>query len=250
MTMMTRFHGITLAVAGSLLASTCAHADVIVHGTRQVFPGDQREITVRTENVGKRPALVQAWIDDGDKLAGPEEVSTPFVLRPPVYRLEAGKTQVMRILFTGADLPQDRESIYWLNVLDIPPAPSADATATGNYMQFSLRTRTKLLYRPKGLAGVASNAPTRLQWSMVADGSGWALQAHNPTPYHVHLSTVSLGTQGKEYTSAEPAMIAPLSSQTYPLPQLAQRATQGNVRFQYINDQGGLVAQSVPLSGN
>lgn len=247
MNMMIRTGFIALAVAGSLLASAPADAQVVVHGTRQIFPGNQREITVRTENVGKRASLVQAWVDDGDKQATPETATAPFVLRPPVYRLDAGRSQAMRVLFTGAELPQDRESIYWLNVLDIPPAPAADALPTGNFLQFSLRTRIKLIYRPKGLNAPAQ-APQQLTWSLEQQGNGFSLKATNPTPYYVHFADVGLRVDGKDYPSKDAPMIAPMSSQSYPLSGLVQRPSGGNVSFQFINDQGGVAAQSVPLN--
>lgn len=235
-----------LLSACALLATAPAQSQVIVHGTRQIFPGDQREITVRVENVGQRASLIQAWTDDGDKQVSPEEASTPFVLRPPVFRLDPGKSQAMRVMFTGADLPQDRESIYWLNVLDIPPTPEADESSTGNFLQFSLRTRIKLIYRPKGLKDVAQ-AARALTWSLQHDAQGWFLQATNPTPYYVHMSTLALRVQGKDFPSAEPPMIAPLSSQRYPISGLTAAPAGGNVQFSSINDAGGVTAQSVSL---
>jgi len=238
--------GIVLATV--VLASLPAQAQVIVHGTRQIFPGDQREISVRTENTGKRAALVQAWIDDGDKQATPESSNTPFVLRPPVYRLDPGKTQVMRVLFTGAELPKDRESIYWLNVLDIPPTPKADEITSGNYLQFSLRTRTKLIYRPKGLPGDAVNAAQKVQWRIVQDDGRWMLEATNPSPYYVHFMSLGLRVQGLDHPADEVKMVAPMSSQRYVLQGVSQRPSGGNVQFQYLNDQGGVAAQSVPLT--
>jgi len=236
-----------LAVVSALFATASADAQVIVHGTRQIFPGNQREITVRVENVGQRASLVQAWTDDGDKQAGPEEAKTPFVLRPPVFRLDAGKSQALRVLLAGGDLPQDRETVYWLNVLDIPPTPQADEVRTGNFLQFSLRTRIKLIYRPKGLDAIAT-APQKLQWSLVPAKQGWALQATNPTPYYVHFAKLGLRVQGTDHFSADPQMIAPLSTALYPLQGLSARPSVGNVQFEYINDQGGNAAQSVPLN--
>lgn len=228
------------------MASSPAVAQVIVHGTRQIFPGDQREITVRVENVGQRASLVQAWTDAGDKQMAPEDADTPFLLRPPVFRLDGGKTQAMRLLFTGADLPKDRESIYYLNVLDIPPAPSPEEVATGNFLQFSLRTRIKLIYRPAGLDDVAT-AARRLQWTLQPDADGWSLKATNPTPYYVHFSRLGVRVQGIDHRAKEVEMIAPLSSRVYAIEGLGARPDGGTVQFAYLNDQGGEIAQSIPL---
>ncbi|MBA0098756.1 fimbria/pilus periplasmic chaperone [Stenotrophomonas indicatrix] len=248
MKMMIRIGLSGLAVASSLLSSVSADARVIVHGTRQIFPGGQQEITVRTENVGQQASLIQAWVDDGDKNASPETVQTPFMLRPPIYRLDAGKSQAMRVAFSGGELPQDRESIYWLNILDIPSSPEAGSIPTGNYIQFSLRTRIKLIYRPKGLNSPAV-APQNLQWSVVEHGGQWRLQVNNPTPYYVHFSALALRAQGKEFPAADFPMVAPMSDQSYILEGLQGPISGGNVLFQYINDQGGIAARSAPIAG-
>lgn len=240
---------LAMALLVSILMPAQVQAQVIVHGTRQIFPGNQREITVRIENVGQRAALVQAWTDDGDKQAAPEQARTPFVLRPPVFRLDAGRSQALRVLLAGDGLPQDRESIYWLNVLDIPPAPREDEVATGNFLQFSLRTRIKLIYRPKGLEAAAA-APYRLKWTLVPDRQGWALQVDNPTPYYVHFIAVGLRAQGRDHPAADPQMVAPWSQRRYPLQGLSARPAGGTVRFEFVNDQGGSVAQSIALNVN
>ena len=238
----------------ALLASVAAQAEVIVHGTRVLFPGKEREVTVRIQNTGKRPALVQAWADDGtNEKSTPEMANAPFVLRPPMFRLYQGKSQVLRILSTAANLPKDRESLYWLNVLDIPPAPSSaktevDATPI-NYMQLSVRTRLKLIYRPEGLNAVdAAEAQEHLQWSVVSHGSGWALQANNPTPYYVNLSSVGLSANGQNYPYGDIGLVAPASVAVFPLKGLNHKPAAGDVQFQYVNDQGAVRAQSVPLA--
>lgn len=240
-----RILSMVLVAAAAFAAAVPAGAQVIVHGTRQIFPGAQREITIRVENTGPRASLIQAWTDDGDKLATPENARTPFVLRPPVFRLDPGKSQAMRLLLVGQQLPQDRESMYWLNVLDIPPAPKVEEAGGGNYLQFSLRTRLKLIYRPESLG---SPAPEKTQWSLIPDGQGWALQGHNPTAHYVNLANVSLRDHGVSHESKEPVLIPPMGTASYPLPSLKDRPVGGNAQIEYINDQGGIAALSLPLS--
>jgi len=112
---------IGFCIVGALLAGS-ASASVIVGGTRVVYPLDQREVTVRLENDSKNPSLVQVWMDDGNADAKPGETKVPFLITPPIFRMEPRKTQMLRVIFSGdTSLPQDRESVYWFNVLDIPP---------------------------------------------------------------------------------------------------------------------------------
>ncbi|WP_180821372.1 fimbria/pilus periplasmic chaperone, partial [Vibrio parahaemolyticus] len=45
-----------------------------------------------------------------------------------------------------AALPQDRESVYYFNLREIPPR-----SKEANVLQIALQTRIKLFYRPKAL---------------------------------------------------------------------------------------------------
>ena len=54
-----------LAFASSV-AAPAAQAEIVIHGTRVIYPSDAREVTLQVSNNGSKPALVQAWIDEGD----------------------------------------------------------------------------------------------------------------------------------------------------------------------------------------
>ena len=98
-----------------------AYAGMTISGTRVIFPGNEREKTVRTTNKGTTPLLVQVWVDDGGKNDDINNIKVPFTVTPPVYRIEPGKGQSIRLIYNGMSLPQDRESVFWFNLLEIPP---------------------------------------------------------------------------------------------------------------------------------
>ena len=112
-----------------------ALAGVVVNGTRVIYPAQAREVTVQVDNVGDSPALVQAWIDSGDANQTADTSDAPFVLTPPIARVEPGRSQALRVIFSGAQLPTDRESVFWLNVLDVPPSPDNADSGDQNYLQ-------------------------------------------------------------------------------------------------------------------
>jgi len=122
--------------------TTSAFASVTIIGTRVIYPASEKEVTVRLDNRGDQPALVQAWIDNGNPNEAVDKINVPFVLLPPVFRMEANKGQTLRIVFTGANLPANKESIFWLNVLDIPPRDKS--LANQNQLQMAIRSRIKL----------------------------------------------------------------------------------------------------------
>lgn len=225
----TRILSRTLFCAG-LLFSTPLLAGVVVNGTRVIYPAQAREVTVQVDNVGDAPSLVQAWVDGGDQTQTAESSDAPFMLTPPISRVEPGRSQALRLVFTGADLPADRESVFWLNVLDVPPSPQAGGEEQ-NYLQVAFRSRIKLFYRPRGLKGSANDAPQALRWHY----QGGQLRVSNATPYHVTLAEVyALDTNAERVLERQGKMIGPQQNLQFDVSGKVER-----VRFVSINDYGG-----------
>lgn len=231
-----------------LISGVAAQAAVVIGGTRVIYPGGAREVSVQLTNDSETPALVQVWIDAGD--ADPEQSDVPFIVLPPISRVEAGSGQVLRISFTGGKLPPEgRESVYWLNVLDIPPEPKAEEGIPQNFLQLAVRSRIKLFYRPKGLSGKANDAAEKLQWYLSRSGGQAVLTAKNPTPYHVTVSHLEIlrGKSAPMTVPVDEGMIAPSGSLEFPLPANAPAAI-SQVRMTTINDFGGRVARDVSVA--
>ncbi|WP_179141328.1 fimbria/pilus periplasmic chaperone, partial [Cronobacter sakazakii] len=80
--------------------SACS-ASMTISGTRIIFPGNEKDVSVRTNNKGSQPALVQVWVDDGKTDSDINQVKVPFVVTPPVYRVEPGRGQSVRLVYNG-----------------------------------------------------------------------------------------------------------------------------------------------------
>jgi chaperone protein EcpD len=217
---------------------------VTIGGTRVVYPLEQREVTVKLDNDSNAPSLVQVWIDDGNANAKPSEVKVPFVITPPIFRMDSKKAQTLRVMYTGDALPQDRESVYWLNVLDIPPK-SADSS-NANTLKLAYRTRIKVFVRPGKLPGKAEDAPPQLTWKIAAspDGKGQAVSVSNPTPYYVSFSEVDVESGGHTFKNEQGGMVAPHSSVVLPIANMNAVAAGAKVHYTAINDYGG------PINGD
>lgn len=215
----------------------CVHASVVITGTRVIFPGENREVTVRLLNDGTTPALVQAWIDTGNAKQSPEQIAVPFALTPSMFRLDPGKGQSLRILYTGEPLPADRESLFWLNVLEVPPKAEGDDDA--NRIQLAFRTRIKVMYRPAELRGSAAMAADHLSWQIVPqhDGKGIVLKATNAGPYVVNLGAIELDANGRKY-ALRPGFVRPQDSATFPVQGLHAVPAHTVVEFSAIDDWG------------
>jgi P pilus assembly chaperone PapD len=238
----TSMKSLLCAVRAALIAlsltATAANASVLIAGTRVVFPAQDGEVTVRLTNDNDHPALVEAWIDNGDPNSTPDKSNAPFLITPPLFRMEAHKDQSLRIISTPAQLPADRETLFWLNVLEVPPKPSGAEFTGKNTLQFAIRSRLKLFYRPANLAGDPGKAPGQVTWKAVADGQGYALEVHNPTPYHITFVQVSLTTGGKSYTT-ENGMVDPLGTLRLKVKELtAAPAAGAPIAYNIVNDFG------------
>lgn len=217
-----------LFLALGLFASG-AFANIIITGTRVIYPADQKQVNVQLTNQSELPALMQAWVDGGDEQSSPTSLSAtevPFIIVPSVSRMEANAGQTLRMSYTGKKtLPQDRESIFYLNVLDIPPKPKAKPDGNNNYLQIAVRSRIKLFYRP-ALSVNQLEAFHSVQWKR----DGKYLVVNNPSPYFITFSAVSVGQKRVK----EVGMIAPFSQKKV----LANVSVGQKVQWTAINDYG------------
>ncbi|MCA8117994.1 fimbria/pilus periplasmic chaperone [Burkholderia cepacia] len=237
----------TLALLAAGLLCMTAQASVTLSGTRVVFPGTDKEVTIQLTNDGKMPALVQTWLDKGDERASPDQIDVPFVITPTVFRLEAGKGQTLRIIHTGEALPADKESLFWLNVLDVPPKATADDDR--NRLQIAFRTRVKLMYRPAGLPGNAADAPRQLTWKVSTDSDRQlVLTASNPTPYVVNLGGIALHANGKTM-DAGVGYVRPGETASFPVKGASEaNVIGGTVVYTSFDDWGGNQANEAKVS--
>lgn len=218
--------------------SFCTGAAVVISSTRVIYPAKEREVTVKLTNEGISPVLIQSWLDKGDIETNPDNINVPFVLTPPINRVNAGNSQTLRISYSGDALPSDRETAFWLNVLEVPRT-KADAAA--NRLQIAFRSRIKFLYRPEGLKGDAAQAANALSWS-IKNGH---LSVDNHSSYYVSLASITVSHAGKKI-AIDGEMIGPLSSKAFPVKSMVFSAGD-KITYEYINDWGAVKSQSVTL---
>lgn len=192
------------------VAALPAWGGVYIYGTRVIYPAAQKEVTVQLMNQGDRSALVQAWIDDGNTQTPPEKLQVPFLLTPPVVKVKANTGQQLKIKFTKANLPQDRESLYYLNVLDIPPNETSGEET--NKLKFALQNRIKLIYRPASLPGVNKETFSRLHINKTNSGiiiennsANWLTIPEISSTAKINKETLMLAPHANATLSGSPA---------------------------------------------
>jgi chaperone protein EcpD len=223
--------------AGLMLASSTAFAGIQVNTTRVVYPLGARSVTVNVVNKDASPRLIKVWVErDGASSDAGGDADVPFVVTPPLSRVEADGGQALRLAHVGPPPPMDRESVYWLNVLDIPPDRGSSSE---NVLQFAMRTRLKIFLRPKGLEGSPEKAVEGLVWRKVIEKSETFLECSNPSAFH--LSLVDITLPGQEAMRGE--MIAPRGVHRFKVaaPAALAAGTGMEASMRTVNDYGALI---------
>lgn len=223
-------------VLGCMLAigAQASHAAIGLDRTRAIFDGNEKSISLNIRNDNTRlPYLAQAWLED---LKG-NRINTPLMAVPPVQRVEPGAKSQIRVssLPDVAKLPQDRESVFYFNVREIPPRSEKP-----NVMQVALQTKIKLFYRPKAITPSPNDV---WQEKLVLTKTTNGYKIENPTPFYITvigLSGSKLSVDKKfKTTMIEPKSSMAVTSGHYDSPYLT-----------YINDYGGRPALKFTCQGS
>lgn len=207
-------------IATLILSAGVGHAlaGVVIGGTRVIYDGGKKESSLSVRNPDVVPYLIQSWID----MPGNTTARAPFIITPPLYRLDQGQQNTMRIVRAG-NLAENTESLYWLNIKSIPASEKKD-----NTLQIAVKTRIKLIYRPESLKDhTPEEFASQLKWSR----SGNGVQVYNPGSYYMNFSEVRVG--GKRIPDV--TYVAPGAKATFPVP---ANITGSTLSFKLINDYG------------
>ncbi|MCP8467032.1 fimbria/pilus periplasmic chaperone [Pseudomonas sp. ZM23] len=210
-----------LAAALAISPLACIAGGVSLGATRVIYPAGNKQVSLNIANSGdKERYLVNSWISNG----ATDEKEKNFIVTPPLFVSEPKSENNLRLMYIGAPLPTDRESLFWVNVKAIPSVDK-DKIQGKNVLQLAILSRIKLFVRPKTLSMQPEEAPSQLKFSL----AGKMLTIENPTPYYITLVKMKLGDKALDST-----MVAPMSKAS------VAADAQGSLTFQTVNDYGSL----------
>lgn len=208
-----------------LACSANTFAGIQVDATRVIYNSESKSASLSINNSSDDTYMVQTWLDTGDANQVPKQL--PIIVTPPILKLAPNKDAILRFIYSGSGLPQDRESLFWINVQEIPPAPKQD-----NVLQVAIRTRIKLFYRPQALNTNLQAQAEALKWQR----QGQSLVVTNDGPMYVTLGMLTLKSGDKTW-EINADMVNPHDSLKIALPSGAQSAN--GLSYTYINNYGG-----------
>lgn len=198
---------------------------VSLGATRVVYPENSSGAQLSVGNMQNYPILVQSTVTGED-----HQSPAPFLVTPPLFRLEANQQSRLRVIRTGGGLPAEKESMFWLCVKAMPPVEDnldKEADKVSLAINLAISTCDKLLYRPSSLKADPETVAGSLEWSR----KGGKLHVSNKTPYYMSFKSVRVGATALSGLS----YVKPKGEASLDLPANAT----GDVIWTVINDQGG-----------
>jgi fimbrial chaperone protein len=189
-----------------------AQASITLGSTRLVYHEADDGLAFQLTNREKLPYLVQSWITpalDSQNTSSSTKSAVPFVVTPPLFRMNAGEKNVLNIIKSSGSLPEDRESVFYLNVKAIP----GRGEKTVSNLTIAVNSTLKMFYRPASLTD--DNVPAAWNQLVFSQNKG-ILNIKNPSPFYITF--FSLSADNKKIAFNNNAMISPFGTQSYPLP--------------------------------
>ncbi|WP_349887399.1 molecular chaperone [Pantoea ananatis] len=230
---------ISFIAAGMFMASSAFADGISLGGTRLIFDGAKKSASMAVKNSAKKETwLMRFWVspydNNSESLSQSEsDKSVPFIITPPLYRLDPESSVQLRVNKLREISQTDRESVYYLNALAIPPKNGRKKyeKEVSNAVQFAVNTRIKLFYRPAGLnnSKAVRSAPEKITVQSINK----QVSVLNPSPYFVTLVQVFIN--GQPVNTKTDSMVPPFSKLELP-----SDASHGTLRFRTINDFGAM----------
>ncbi|TQI77977.1 P pilus assembly chaperone PapD [Serratia fonticola] len=210
-----------------LCTMSSSYASITLGATRVIYEGGKKEASISLGNKGDEiPYLIQSWVtkfDDTNK-------NTPFVITPPLFKLPSETENLIRISYVREVLPQDRESLFALNINAIPAIDKKEQSR----ILIATKSVLKLIYRPAALSNKeAATAYEKVTAMRTKD----AIRLHNPTPYYINIGMFKVDDKALKNVG----YIAPFSDKVI----TGANNNARNITLKAINDYGGLTTGKI-----
>lgn len=225
----------TLATLMLFIIACAAQAEggITLGATRVIYNEGKKQETIKITNKNEQAQyLVQSWVSDTNNS---NEANKIFITTPPVFALKGNSSGTIRMVALKTDgLPNDRESVFFLNVKTIPAVKKnskSDEDVSGRLI-ITTKSVLKLFYRPKAVANPDQKSMYDKVTGSIKDNKTYL---KNDTPYFITATKFIVDGKAQE----ENYFIKPFSE---------EKISDGIVKsakFSIVNDFGGITNKTV-----
>lgn len=204
-----------------------AGGGVGLNATRIIYTQGENSVSVGARNNSNINYLAKFSIsNNSDGTAS----KTPFLVSPPLIKIDSGRTQDVRIFAQQNSLPTDRESVFYFTATMIP---ATDGPIKGSALNIGYNNIIKFFYRPEKL----SMSPYDAYKNLKINSSSTGITVVNDSPYFISLNKLSVnGVKAELSMKKSNTMISPFDSFSYVMPANGRK---GVAKWVVINDLGG-----------
>lgn len=185
---------------GSLFLMTIntalANGEISLSATRLIYDQNKKQASISIANTYQdKRYLINTWVEEegGQK-------TERIIATPPLFVSEPSSENSIRVVNVTKDLPQDRETLFYLNIQAVPSLKRPDLTSSENVLQVTVLSRIKMMLRPAGLKIASSDVAQHIRAKKVDQG----IRLENPTPYFVTLIDIKLDGQAQSSLMLKP----------------------------------------------
>lgn len=160
------------------LISGVTHAAVVMNASRIVME-DTTEKTIIFDNTSENPFIVQVEADNNEK--------PDFIAVPPVFKIKEKGGQTVKVKLLSSQLPQDKESLFYLNFTQIPGIRKDENG--DDRLNIVIRSRLKIIYRPASVNAFSAKDENKISYRLQSG----ALVISNKSPNILSIRDISNG---------------------------------------------------------
>ena len=228
-----------------VIISMNAWSGIMASTTRVVYFEGENDKSLTVVNTNDYPVIVQNWVDRG---AGDPLLSeSPFFVLPPVYYLEPGQRQGLRIINNVKNISKNEEALYWLNFFELPPVEQLDSSHSS--LIVAMNTQQKLFLRPDGMSISMEEAVGDLDCSIEEKDHSFLIKCHNSSPLHISFVSINvISLEGVHSISGDVnMMLKPGEVYLYPIVYSGDKFNAIKIKVNYLDDRGGVQERIIKI---
>lgn len=215
-----------------------AYCGIMPSQSRIIYHEEDKEQSLMLANTNEYPVIVQTWIDRGE--GNPETVNIPFISIPPVFRMEPSDIKGVRIIYNKDKLPDNKESLFWFNIYEIPPEKKEFNPE--NSVLITMNTQIKLFFRPETINTIPEEVVEKITCKKINNTN---IECYNPSLIHLSVINLKIMTDDNKIkeVSGNDLILPPLSNK-----KLTIDAMHGSIKkmiVMYVNDNGEILEQTL-----
>ncbi|UYA60543.1 hypothetical protein NAL19_2412 [Pectobacterium sp. F1-1] len=217
-----------------ILATSTSYSSVVLVGTRVIYESNKKSVDLKFRSSDTVPSIINLWVTHHEQT--PNTNDAPFIITPSIFRIDPNKGQSVKLMFSGENLPDNKESLFYLHFVQLP---ASDKTA--NKLLVSYKSTVKLFYRPANLTYKIDDLVSYLKIDTSQLNMG-VFTVLNESPFYVTPTKIVISKNSNQLISVpdeELNMIHPFSARQFKVKpyKLEKKLT---VYIGLINDLGGI----------